>query len=61
MKEQFGSCIDGKGIVQSHFAEGWIISPQGKPIAPMCADHAKEVIDEYREKLGVVWTFDGDR
>lgn len=51
-------CIDGKGIRQSHISEGVIVSPDGRPISHMCRSCAQRVIDEYKEKLGVIWTFE---
>ena len=58
--ERFGSCIDGKGIVRDHFAEGWLRAPDGRKISPMCRHHAQEVIDEYQAKLGETWAFDSE-
>lgn len=52
------NCTNGQGIRQSHLATGYIISPTGRRIGAMCESCAQEVIDEYREKLGQVWTFE---
>lgn len=41
-----------------HLAEGVIISPTGTNCGAMCRKCAKICIDEYREKLGEVWTFE---
>jgi hypothetical protein len=42
---------------ENHLAEGWLISPEGKPIMAMCRQCAKPVIAEYRDKIGEEWTF----
>ena len=56
----FGSrCVDGKGQRTNHAAEGYIVAPDGDRIGSgMCDAHAREVIDEYSEKLGEAWTFE---
>lgn len=51
-------CTDGKGIRQSHLSEGVIIPPDGRPISHMCRLCAQAVIEEYRDKLGTIWTFE---
>lgn len=52
------NCTDGKGILQSHLAEGYIISPTGRRIGAMCRSCAQVVIEEYQTKLGQTWTFE---
>jgi hypothetical protein len=52
------NCTNGQGIRQSHSAEGYIISPTGRRISAMCRSCAQVVIDEYKEKLGEIWTFE---
>lgn len=52
------NCTDGKGVRQSHLAEGYIISPTGRRIGAMCRACAQVVIDEYQTKLGQTWTFE---
>jgi hypothetical protein len=42
---------------QPHAATGWLCAPGGQHIDPMCLEHAKPVIAEYRDKLGEVWRF----
>lgn len=51
------ACTNGLGYREDHEAEGWIISPEGRPIIAMCRRQAEKVINEYREKLGEEWTF----
>ncbi len=43
------------GLGQDHQATGWIVTPEGKRIAPMCEACAAPVIAEYAEKLGEAW------
>lgn len=50
-------CVNGQGYMENHAAEGWIVSPEGRRISPMCARQAQEAIDEYAAKLGEIWTF----
>jgi len=50
-------CRDGMGHLGNHDADGILYEPDGRKIGHMCQAHAAEVIDEYREKLGEVWTF----
>lgn len=52
------NCTDGKGIRQSHLAEGYIISPTGRRIGAMCRACAQVVIDEYQTKLSQTWEFE---
>lgn len=51
-------CTNGQGIRQSHDAEGYIVSPTGRRIGAICSKCAQEIIDEYKDKLGQVWTFE---
>ena len=41
-------------------AEGWLLDPDGEPIpgGNSCKQCAQMCIDEYKAKLGEVWTFD---
>jgi hypothetical protein len=50
-------CVDGHGFPHTHFAHGWLVSPEGRPVQAMCSEKAERVIAEYLEKLGEVWTF----
>jgi hypothetical protein len=51
-------CHNGRtGLPENHLAEGWLLSPEGKPILAMCRQCAALVIAEYRDKLGEEWTF----
>lgn len=50
-------CTDGQGYLTDHGAEGWIVAPDGKRIGHQCREHAQAAIDEYRAKLGEVWSF----
>lgn len=50
------NCTNGQGV--KHSATGYIISPTGRHIGAMCLSCAEEVIDEYKDKLGQVWTFE---
>ena len=52
------NCTNGQGIRQTHSATGYLISSTGRRISAMCSSCAQEVIDEYKEKLGQVWTFE---
>ena len=51
-------CINGQGYREDHEADGWIVSPEGRRISPMCRQQAREVIAEYAMKLGEAWTFE---
>ena len=52
-------CVDGKGERCFRTATVRLYNPKGKPVPgpAMCAGCAQEVIDEYRAKVGEVWTF----
>lgn len=50
-------CTDGRGYRQDHDAEGWLYSPEGRPIIAQCHAHAQAVIAEYAAKLDEQWTF----
>ncbi len=52
------NCTDGQGRSTLHNAEGWLRSPGGELVVAQCKRHALEVIDEYDERLGELWTFD---
>lgn len=52
------NCTNGQGIRQSHSAEGYIVSPTNRRIGAMCQLCAQECIDEYKDRLGEVWTFE---
>ncbi len=54
-------CINGQGYQEDHQAEGWIVSPEGRCISPMCERQAQEMINEYAMKLGEEWTFVRER
>lgn len=51
-------CRDGNLVIQDHDATGWLCALDGRRIIPACFAHASAVIDEYRKKLGVLWTFE---
>jgi len=58
----YSYCIDGhvdsRWAADDHAAQGWLRSPDGRRIQPMCEAHAQEVVREYAEKLDEAWTFD---
>jgi hypothetical protein len=49
------SPIDGRKL--DHLDEGWIVSPEEKPILCCCRVHGETANREYLEKLGERWTF----
>jgi len=57
MPPMFAPCRDGKGILQDHDAEGWLLNPAGRKIVAQCERHALEVLREYWEITGERWTF----
>lgn len=50
-------CRDGRGQLCMRQAEYYLLDENGKrvPGNGMCEKHAREVIEEYREKLGLEW------
>lgn len=38
----------------------WLYAPDGKlcPGGPLCERHGREIVEEYREKLGEPWTLE---
>ena len=52
-------CKDGAtGLPLDHPGEGRLVSPAGQAVVAHCRAHAQGIIDEYRELLGVHWTFE---
>lgn len=50
---------DGRKVLpERHVAHGWLISPTGRRITPMCPICAQVCIDEYATKLGEQWTYE---
>jgi hypothetical protein len=50
-------CMERPGEV-AHDAEGFIVSPEGMRVQPMCRQHAQHLIDEYAISPGETWTFE---
>jgi hypothetical protein len=55
-EEPMSHCTDGRGERHEVAPDVWLISPEGHRIGTMCQMHADEVIAEYRNKLGEVWS-----
>lgn len=54
-------CRDGQGRPCTRYASGTLLAPNGRTMGWMCAQHARECIAEYAQKLGETWTFRADR
>jgi hypothetical protein len=51
-------CESGRdGRPQDHEAEGYTVSPEGRPVMRQCRACSEEGAREYRKKLGEEWTF----
>jgi hypothetical protein len=52
------TCTDGHGRSHDAPAEGFLVSPEGMRVLPICRKHADEIIAEYARTPGETWTFE---
>lgn len=52
------TCTDGHGLAHDAPADGFLISPEGLRVQPMCRKHADEIIAQYAAAPGEAWTFE---